>query len=101
MSGARANTLDRRPVLVAPTSRRMAASVGRVSDGARLVICPRGLAPARLPDIAANARANTTLSDLEAIIASAVGRQGIEPDGFEPQPGSPERDRDEGTDSPG
>lgn len=103
MCGGRANTLDRRSVLVAPASRRRAASIGMGSHRvvAGLVIYPPGLASARLSGTASNARALATVSDLKTIRSSAVGPQCIEPDGRELQSDSPERDQGTETDSPG
>jgi len=95
--GGRANTLRGRSVLIATANQLTAASILIELDGvvARLVICPPGLAPEQLPSIAAGAGADTIISDLETISATASGLECIEPAALERLPDPPPaRDQD-------
>ena len=89
--GGRASALYGRSVLVATANQLTAASILVELDGfaARVVICPPDLMPEHLASIAAGARADAIISDVETLSAAARGLECIEPSRLEPQPDLP------------
>jgi len=93
----RATTFDGRSVLIATANQLAAASILLELDGvaARFVICPPDLMPEHLPGIAAGARADAIISDVDRLKAAARGLECIQPSALEPQRHpAPARDRE-------